>query len=96
MRALEILGFAPCHHTETIADERYPYSSSRLWQEACVTVDRQKRQKILKGLYDGGGFRSGCDYPTALFVDDLVDMYPEAKVSTLKLFPRGAVISHLS
>ena len=92
MKALEILGFAPCHHTETIADESYPYPSSRLWQEACVTVDRSKRQKILKGLYDGGGFRSGCDYPTALFVDDLVDMYPEAKVCMLKPYLRGAAI----
>lgn len=39
--------------------------------------------KILRDLYDGGGFKSGCDYPTALFVDDLVDMFPEAKVSSI-------------
>ena len=89
MKALEILGFAPCHHTETIANERYPYPGSRLWQEACITVDRPKRQKMLRGLYDESGFRSGCDYPTALFVDDLVDMYPDAKVYTLNMVPRG-------
>ena len=80
MRALEILGLGPVHHTETIANESYPYRNSRLWQEACLTTERRARQKILRKLYEDGGFRSGCDYPTALFVDDLVEMYPGAKV----------------
>ena len=81
-QALEVLGFEPCHHTETVASEGYPYPSSRLWQKACVTEDREVRRKILRELYDGGGFRSGCDYPTALFVDELIDLCPEAKVGT--------------
>ena len=81
MKALEILGYGPCHHTETIANESFPYGNSKRWQDTCLIEDRQTRQKILKKLYNDGGFRSGCDYPTALFVDDLVDMYPEAKVS---------------
>lgn len=83
MEALQLLGYGPCHHTETIANESYPYRNSKLWQEACLSEDRPRRQKILRQLYDEGGFRSGCDYPTALFVDDLVDVYPEAKVHTL-------------
>lgn len=81
--ALEILGFGPCHHTETIMEESYPYIKSQQWQRACRTEDREVRMKTLRSLYEGGGFRSGCDYPTALFVDDLVDMYPEAKVSII-------------
>lgn len=80
MRALEMLGFSPCHHTETVAAESYPYPSSRLWQQACVTEEQEARRKILRKLYEAGGFRSGCDYPTALFVNDLVHMYPNAKV----------------
>ncbi|KAK5173674.1 uncharacterized protein LTR77_002355 [Saxophila tyrrhenica] len=79
MKALEILGYGPCHHTETLVGESYPYRNSRQWQKAMVTEDRETRQKILRGLYENGGFRSGCDYPTALFVDDLVHMYPNAK-----------------
>ena len=40
--------------------------------------ERQSRQKILSKLYEEGGFRSGCDYPTALFVEDLVEIFPDA------------------
>jgi hypothetical protein len=91
MKALEILGFGPCHHTETIANESYPYRNSQLWQQACLIDERQARRKILSKLYQEGGFRSGCDYPTALFVDDLVEMYPEAKVLHLSLQKRGSM-----
>ena len=83
MKALEILGYGSCHHTETIGNESFPYRNSRLWRQAMLTEDREVRRKILRRLYEAGGFRSGCDYPTAFFVDDLVDMYPEAKVCLL-------------
>ncbi|KAI1429064.1 hypothetical protein F5Y12DRAFT_710619 [Xylaria sp. FL1777] len=40
--------------------------------------DKHKRQKILHGLFDG--YAAICDFPGIAFTDDLMDMYPEAKI----------------
>jgi hypothetical protein len=80
--AFETLGFGPCHHfKDDIVEEPFPYPNSKLWQQACKTEDRKERQRILRQIYEKGGYNSGTDYPTSLFVEDLVEMYPDAKVS---------------
>ncbi|KAI0423889.1 hypothetical protein F5Y09DRAFT_336213 [Xylaria sp. FL1042] len=40
--------------------------------------DKQKRQKILHKLFDD--YAAICDFPGIAFTDDLMDMYPEAKI----------------
>jgi hypothetical protein len=78
-KALEILGYAPCHHFETVVAEGFPYRQSRSFNKALVTEDTVERQKILRNIYDPNGYRSAMDYPTAAFVEDLVEIYPDAK-----------------
>ena len=63
--------------------ESYPFTYSRLWKQACKTENKEARQYIIRKIYANGRFKSGCDYPTSLFVDDLVEMYPSAKVRDL-------------
>jgi len=40
--------------------------------------DRERRHKLLHQLFDGYG--ATADFPGTMFIDDLMDMYPEAKV----------------
>jgi hypothetical protein len=46
--------------------------------DALREKDRERRQKILHKIFDGYG--ATCDFPGMIFVDDLMDMYPNAKV----------------
>jgi hypothetical protein len=78
-KALEILGYAACHHFESVFAEGFPYSQSRSFNKALATEDAAERQKILRKIYDPNGYHSAMDYPTAAFVEDLVDLYPDAK-----------------
>lgn len=79
--ALQILGFGPCHHFKSdVVDDPFPYRSGKLWQRACMTSDKSERQRILHQIYESGGYRSVTDYPSSSFVEDLVEMYPDAKV----------------
>ena len=36
--------------------------------------------KILKPKYSGSGFRSACDFPSSTYFEDLLRLYPNAKV----------------
>ena len=36
--------------------------------------------KILKLKYSGSGFRSACDFPSSTYFEDLLRLYPNAKV----------------
>lgn len=79
---LRALGFGPCSFFKgDLVDEPFPYANSKLWQQACNTEDRKERQRILYKFYEIRGYKSGTDYPTSLFIDDLLEMYPDAKVS---------------
>ncbi|KAF2479813.1 P-loop containing nucleoside triphosphate hydrolase protein [Neohortaea acidophila] len=78
--ALETLGFTPCHHFRSmIAGDWFPYRHSRLWSKAAKTQDKDTRQEILHHLLTERGCKAAVDYPTSCFVDDLVEMYPNAK-----------------
>ncbi|KAI0023337.1 hypothetical protein F4780DRAFT_76447 [Xylariomycetidae sp. FL0641] len=46
--------------------------------DAMKEDDREKRHKLLYELYDGYG--ATCDFPGCVFTDDLMDMFPDAKV----------------
>ncbi|KAI1280224.1 hypothetical protein F5Y07DRAFT_396379 [Xylaria sp. FL0933] len=51
---------------------------SQLVVAALREDDKEKRQKILHKLFDG--YAAICDFPGIAFTDDLMDMYPEAKI----------------
>ncbi|CAI7612755.1 unnamed protein product [Penicillium glandicola] len=46
----------------------------------------ERRQKLLHQIFDG--FQATSDFPGCAFIDDLMDMYPEAKI-VLNLRPGG-------
>jgi hypothetical protein len=77
--ALKMLGYDKCHHFRTMIS--FPYTEARQWQQALHTKDTAARRKLLKQIYQNHGCRSAVDYPTAAFVEDLVEMYPDAKVN---------------
>ncbi|KAK3714819.1 hypothetical protein LTR37_007554 [Vermiconidia calcicola] len=77
--ALGILGITPCHHFKTVMDDGVPYRQSQRWQQACKTKDAKARREVIRQIYSDGGFKSGVDYPTSHFVEDLVELYPDAK-----------------
>jgi len=79
-KALEspTLGFWPCMHMAHI----FPHPDREiLVNEAmrCIlTGDTSRRRQLLHALYDD--YAATADFPSVLFFDDLLDMYPEAVV----------------
>lgn len=59
--------------------DKFPYPESKLWQAACKAENKEERQSYLRQIFKDGGYVSTTDYPASLFVEDLVEMYPEAK-----------------
>ena len=75
--ALEMpaLGYAPCMHMAHIA----PHSSrAQLIIDAMRETDTHKRHKILHKVFDG--YEATTDFPGFWFIDDLMDMYPDAAI----------------
>ncbi|KAJ6439751.1 tpr repeat containing protein [Purpureocillium lavendulum] len=73
--ALEMphMGYFPCMHMAHVV----PHASRlRLVIAAMQEDDRCKRQKILHKVFDG--YEATTDFPGFWFIDDLMDMYPEA------------------
>jgi hypothetical protein len=69
------LNLSPCMHMARVA----PYSSKlKTCYLAIKEPDKTKRQALLCPLFDG--YVATCDYPGAFVVDDLLEMYPDAKV----------------
>jgi len=82
--ALETLGFTPCHHFRVMTmNDAFPYRDIGLWGKAAKTIDKDERQDMLHHLLSKSGCKAAVDYPTSCFIDDMVEMYPNAKVRTL-------------
>ncbi|KAI0513258.1 hypothetical protein F5B22DRAFT_647803 [Xylaria bambusicola] len=78
--AFHALGFAPCSHFRgDFANDSFPWTLSRRWRAAMYAQDKRERQTILHQIFADQGFNSCTDYPSSLFVEDLVEMYPDAK-----------------
>lgn len=69
-RALEMLGFGPCHHNFVLAEDA---DHKQRWIDALDSGDMDWNQ-LLKG------FRSCVDWPTAFFWPELSRQFPKAKV----------------
>lgn len=52
--------------------------NSRLLNFALEEPDRAKRHKVLREIFDG--YNASSDYPGFPFTEDLVDIYPNAKI----------------
>ncbi|OIW25589.1 hypothetical protein CONLIGDRAFT_554094, partial [Coniochaeta ligniaria NRRL 30616] len=73
--ALEHLGYTPCLHMAHII----PHPKvSRLLLNAMREKDTARRQKMVKELHEG--YAAVTDFSAVCFVEDLMDLYPEAKV----------------
>lgn len=71
----DVLGLAPCMHMAHIVP--HP-DRAQLTIDAMREANREARQKILHQIFDG--YAASADFPGMMFVDDLLDMYPEAVV----------------
>ncbi|KAG5985070.1 hypothetical protein E4U54_006065 [Claviceps lovelessii] len=69
------LGYTPCMHMAHVAP--HP-ERCELVLEAIHETDTQRRHKILHRLFDG--YEATTDFPGFWFIDDLMDMYPDAPV----------------
>ncbi|KAF2490124.1 hypothetical protein BU16DRAFT_575558 [Lophium mytilinum] len=77
---LQILGYDPCYHTIT---HLLPNASTQgpMWLKAMNTRDKAVRQKILAEIVSG--YSAIVDGPGCFFVEDWVEMYPDAKVEDI-------------
>ncbi|KAH8898145.1 hypothetical protein GQ53DRAFT_636594 [Thozetella sp. PMI_491] len=70
-----ILGMGPCMHMAHV----FPHTEiGSLVIQALKEENRERRHKLLYRLFDG--YASTCDFPGIMFIDDLMDMYPDAAV----------------
>lgn len=88
--ALEILGYQPCMHMAHIQPSA---QRQGLITAAISEGDTDKRRKILFQLFSG--FAAAVDFPSIVFADDLMDMYPDASI-ILNTRSGGAVSWHNS
>ena len=69
------LDFNPSMHMAHVAPHAH---REQLVIDAMQEENRERRHKLLHQLFDG--YAATSDFPGWAFVDDLMDMYPEAKV----------------
>ena len=72
------------HHTQTRC-KRAPEMSSFVYLEIPRSIldgpyDMTKYHMIWKRKWSGSGFRSACDFPSSTYFEDLLRLYPNAKV----------------
>ncbi|KAH6675009.1 hypothetical protein B0J14DRAFT_653184 [Halenospora varia] len=75
--AFQILGFNPTYHT---ISDLLPNAASHgpKWRAAMLEKDKVVRQKILREIVRG--YEAVTNGPACLFVEDWVEMFPDAKV----------------
>lgn len=73
--ALETLGYAPTMHMAEVAPSA---EREQLVIDAMRENDTARRQKLLHQIFDG--YAATTDFPGWCFTDDLMDMYPDAKL----------------
>jgi hypothetical protein len=66
-----------------VLSDTFPYRSGRRWVTVWDTEDKTERQALIRQILTG--YKATVDFPPSMFVDDLVEMYPKAKVCCLSL-----------
>lgn len=73
--ALLELGIGPCHH---LLDPMFQFDRIARSAKLLKEENKERRQQMLRELFDG--YEAGLEMPVSACVDDLVEMYPDAKV----------------
>ena len=66
--------------TDVLSDT-FPYHKGRKWVQVFRTTDKDARQQLIREIYEDGGYAATVDFPGSLFVEDMIALYPDAKVS---------------
>lgn len=69
------LDLGPCMHMANIIPNTM---RSQIYVDAMLEEDTHKRRKLLHLIFDG--YQATTDFPTNWFIDDLMDMYPDAAI----------------
>lgn len=69
------LGFKPCMHMAHVAPSA---ARAQIIVDAMQEADTHKRRKMLHKIFDG--YEATTDFPGFWFIDDLMDMYPDAPI----------------
>lgn len=70
-RALEILGYGPCHHMYEVLERKGRYDT---WLRILKGEAEPDWPRLLEG------YRSSVDWPVAHYWRELAELYPEAKI----------------
>ncbi|CAG5102623.1 Oidioi.mRNA.OKI2018_I69.chr1.g388.t1.cds [Oikopleura dioica] len=74
--ALDDLGFGPTYHMF----ENIKNNDSNFWTKVGLEKDPKRRQQFLKKFFDESTYQSTVDFPGNVFFQDLMEIYPDAKV----------------
>ncbi|KAM4062777.1 putative tpr repeat containing protein [Hirsutella rhossiliensis] len=69
------MGYFPCMHMEHVVPHSW---RSQIIIDAMQEEDTQRRRKLLHRVFDG--YEATTDFPGFWFIDDLMDMYPDAPI----------------
>jgi hypothetical protein len=76
------LGLYPCFHMAHVAPHadrlKMTYECLRTLTHANFEKDKEYRRGLLRKLLTGSV--ASCDFPGMMFVEDIMDMYPDAKI----------------
>lgn len=67
------LGYFPCMHMARVMPS---LERAQIVVDAMQETDKEKRQALLHKIFDG--YKATADFPGFWFVEDLMDMYPDA------------------
>ena len=73
---MQRLGYTPCFHslTDIAQGVRFPPALFR----KIYSTPAPERYPLLRQIYDR--YTAACDIPTSLFIEDLIQIYPDAKI----------------
>lgn len=77
-----MLGVGPCFH---LGDPPAPIQRVKESAHVLAMQDRHERLKSLRRLYDD--FEAVFEPPASALVDDMLALYPDAKVSSPNCYP---------
>jgi hypothetical protein len=90
--ALKILGYSPCHHmvSDVLGDVS---GRAQRWKKAWNTSGKQQRQGIIRDIL--AEYRAVVDFPASIMIDDMHEIYPNAKVSVFEPKSRISALTTL-
>jgi hypothetical protein len=72
-KALEILGVGPCYHMVEV----FKHGDAGKWDQFAKNTSNKN---LLHSVLGGNGYQSSCDFPSAPYWKEQLELYPDAKV----------------